>query len=250
VVRQFAWGRLSAGGIGGLLSLTQGGQNYFYFYDGKGNVAAVLDGSQNTVAAYAYDAFGELQAATGSLDQPMQFSTKLYDGQTGLAYFGFRFYQPGQGRWLSRDPLGESAGLNAYAYVHNNPVNRNDPAGLDDGFSSSPGGLGPQLNFNWGDFSAQLQAPWLYPGSGYSGFDLTFNLNLTPNLALVCDASNRGFGLDVKNLGPFEVQVTGTGLNSGQVQITIDTGNPNISAQAQVNWGQQPGVSFGVGGRF
>jgi RHS repeat-associated protein len=251
VVREYAWGRFSGGGIGGLLNVTQGGQNYFYLYDGKGNVTAVLDGSQNTVAAYAYDAFGQLEASSGALNQPMQFSTKWYDGQSGLAYFGFRFYNPRLGRWLNRDPLGEPAGLNAYTYVHNNPINRNDPTGLDDGFSSSPGGLGPQLNFNYGNFSGQLQAPWLYPGSGYSGFDLTLNLNLTPNFALVCDASTRGFGVDVKNLGPFEVQLTGSGLNSGQLQITIDTGNPNIGAQAQVTWGPQgPNFTFGAGGRF
>lgn len=251
VLRQYAWGGFSRGGIGRLLNLTQGGQNYFYFYDGKGNVAAVLDGSQNTSASYSYDAFGQLQATTGTLNQPMLFSTKAYDAQTGLAYFGFRFYQTGLGKWLSRDPLGESAGLNVYSYVHNNPVNRNDPLGLDDGFSSSPGGLGPQLNFNLGNLSAQLQAPWLYPGSGYDNFDLSFNLNLTPNLALVCDASSRGFGVDIKNIGPFEVQLTGSGLNTGQLQITIDTGNPNIGAQTQVNWGPQgSSVSVGVGGSF
>ena len=251
VVRQYAWGRFSGGGIGGLLSMTQGGQDYFYVYDGKGNVAAVQDSSQNTAASYAYDAFGQLQASAGAVNQPMRVSTKWYDEQSGLAYFGYRFYHPGLGRWLSRDPLGEPAGLNAYTYVHNNPINRFDPTGLDDGFSSSPGGLGPQLNFNYGSFSAQLQAPWLYPGSGYSGFDLSFNLNLTPNFALVCDASSRGFGIDVKNIGPFEIQLTGSGPNSGQLQITIDTGNPNIGAQSQVTWGPQGSTfSFGVGGSF
>ena len=251
LLRQYRWGRFSGGGIGSLLSSTQGGQDYFYTYDGKGNVTAVIDSSQNTAAAYSYDAFGQLEATSGSLSQPMQFSTKLYDPQTGLAYFGARYYLTGLDRWLSRDPLGEAAGLNAYAYVHNNPVNRNDPTGQDDGFSSSPGGLGPQLNFNLGDFSAQLQAPWLYPGSGYSQFDLSFNLNLTPNVALVCDASSRGFGLDVKNLGPFEVQVTSSSPSTGQLQISIDTGNPNIGAQVQVTWGPGgPTFSGGIGGSF
>ena len=36
---------------------------------------------------------------------------------------------PRAGRWLNRDPLGEAAGLNMYAYVGNNPINLNDPSG-------------------------------------------------------------------------------------------------------------------------
>ena len=49
------------GGIGGLLSRTvvgTGGGTYFYHYDGAGNVCALTDASQNTVAEYRYDAFG------------------------------------------------------------------------------------------------------------------------------------------------------------------------------------------------
>ena len=267
VVREYLWGRFSSGGIGRLLGLTQAGQHYSYAYDGKGNVMALLDSSQNVAAGYAYDAFGQLRAASGPLNQPMRGSTKWYDPQTGLAYFGYRFYAPVLGRWLSRDPRGESAGLNAYAFVHNNPANRTDPLGLDDEnsnddnsnnssndnsiFSGSPNGLGPSLNLSLGNLSAQLQAPWQYPSHGYDNFDVSFNLNLTPNLALVCDASAKAFGLDIKGIGPLEVQVEASGPSSGQLQISIDTGNPNIGLQGQVNWGPGgPSVAVGIGGTF
>jgi len=39
-------------------------------------------------------------------------------------------YDPKIGRWLSRDPLGESVGINLYAYCDNDPINRRDPLGL------------------------------------------------------------------------------------------------------------------------
>jgi RHS repeat-associated protein len=130
VVREYTWGLNLGGGIGGLLNLKQGGQDYSYLYDGKGNVAAVLDASQAVVAAYRYAPFGKLLAKTGSLEQPFGFSTKRYDAQTGLIYYGYRLYAPTIGRWTTRDPLGEAGGMNLYAFVGNNPVNWVDPWGL------------------------------------------------------------------------------------------------------------------------
>jgi RHS repeat-associated protein len=130
VLREYTWGLNLGGGIGGLLNLKQGGQDYAYLYDGKGNVAAVLDASQSVVAAYRYAPFGELLAKTGSLTQPFGFSTKRYDKQTGLIHYQYRPYAPEIGRWLTRDPLGETGGMNLYAFVGNNPVNWVDPWGL------------------------------------------------------------------------------------------------------------------------
>jgi RHS repeat-associated protein len=57
----------------------------------------------------------------------MQFSTKLYDEGTGLSYYGYRFYAPAIGRWMTRDPIGERDGINLYTFVRNNPINYIDP---------------------------------------------------------------------------------------------------------------------------
>ncbi|MEW6657080.1 MAG: RHS repeat-associated core domain-containing protein [Thermodesulfobacteriota bacterium] len=130
VLREYTCGLNKGGGIGGLLHLNQSGTDYSYLYDGKGNVTAVLDSAGAVAAAYQYDPFGRRQAQTGSLSQPMQFSTKPYDDQTGLFYYGVRFYTSGFGRWMTRDPLGEFGGLNLYSFVRNNPINWIDPYGL------------------------------------------------------------------------------------------------------------------------
>ena len=49
---------------------------------------------------------------------------------SGLTYYRARYYDPNQTRFTQRDPLGYIDGLNRYSYVHNNPVNFNDPNGL------------------------------------------------------------------------------------------------------------------------
>jgi RHS repeat-associated protein len=130
VTREYTWGLDMGGGIGGLLNLREGGSDYSYLYDGKGNVMALIDSTESIVASYRYDAFGKLLKETGTFDQPFRFSTKRYDDQAGLYNFGYRYYNPAISRWMTRDPLGEAGGINLYGFVGNNPVNFVDPWGL------------------------------------------------------------------------------------------------------------------------
>jgi len=152
----FAWGLdlsgtlQGAGGVGGLLWMTvPSGANagrYFCAYDGNGNVMALVSAADGSVAArYEYGPFGELIRATGPMAKvnPFRFSTKYQDEETGLVYYGYRYYDPGTGRWLNRDPLGEPGfellrgrqlnllgdGPNLCTFTHNNPVNYYDVDG-------------------------------------------------------------------------------------------------------------------------
>jgi len=47
-----------------------------------------------------------------------------------IGYYGFRYYDPQTGRWLSRDPIGERGGVNLYGFVWNDGVNWFDLLGL------------------------------------------------------------------------------------------------------------------------
>jgi RHS repeat-associated protein len=78
--------------------------------DGNASLAFLLDaagGARN--ASYEYSPFGEtIQAAgAGAGDNLFRFAGQYQDDETGLVYFGQRYYHPGLGRWLSRDPLGD-----------------------------------------------------------------------------------------------------------------------------------------------
>jgi RHS repeat-associated protein len=60
-----------------------------------------------------------------------RFCGKERDDETGLYYFGARYFAPWLGRWTSTDPAGFVDGMNLYCYCHNNPVTLTDPFGTD-----------------------------------------------------------------------------------------------------------------------
>ena len=130
IAREYEWGRHLGAGIGGLLHLAYAGQDYAYCYDGKGSVVTVLDATQASVAAYAYDEFGSPLGKLGTFEQPYRFSTRPYDENTGLLQYPYRAYAPALGRWLSRDALGEQKDGCLYPFVGNSPVQRVDSLGL------------------------------------------------------------------------------------------------------------------------
>jgi len=107
-----------AGGVGGLLWVNNHQSTFegktlptgvqYAAYDGNGNVAALVKAADGSVTArYDYGPFAEPIRASGPMDKanPLRFSTKYTDYQSGLVYYGYRYYAPITGRWLSRDPL-------------------------------------------------------------------------------------------------------------------------------------------------
>ncbi|MGE9269527.1 MAG: RHS repeat domain-containing protein, partial [Verrucomicrobiales bacterium] len=142
--KSFLWGQdlsgsmQGAGGVGGLLSVTDdsSGDVFYATYDANGNVSEYIDETGAIAAHYEYSPFGRVIASTGSPDDfDFRFSTKYQDNETNLLYYGFRYYNPETGRWLSRDPIAERGGLNLYAFVGNNGVNWVDILGLAAGES-------------------------------------------------------------------------------------------------------------------
>jgi RHS repeat-associated protein len=176
----FTWGTdlsgsmQGAGGVGGLLSITYCATNagtnagtYFPCYDGNGNVVALVNAANGSFAGnWEYGPFGELIRATGPMAKlnPFMFSTKFYDWETGLYYYGYRYYNPSTGRWPSRDPIGDPGSTlfdemprqitrriflkeqrepNGYEFVKNNSVVAVDAFGLQSYMGPGYGAFGP-----------------------------------------------------------------------------------------------------------
>ena len=60
----------------------------------------------------------------------LENQTYTYDTASGVRYYGYRYYTPELGRWISRDPVGEVGGKNLLNILGNDCINFNDPHGL------------------------------------------------------------------------------------------------------------------------
>ena len=123
-------GQQGAGGVGGLLMEKQGSNSYYPSFDGNGNVSEYLDSAGVVTAHFEYDPFGNTVVNTDTAGLfSYRFSTKPLDPETGLYYYGYRYYDPITGRWPSRDPIGEMGGANLYGFVTNNAISGVDHLG-------------------------------------------------------------------------------------------------------------------------
>ena len=141
----------SGGVLGQIISVRNQETDYYYHYDAIGNVIFITDSSGQIIAEYSQEGFGNIIASGGTAQNNYHLTTKEYDSDIGLYYFGARWYDPQIGRWISREPLGLD-GPNLYHFTFNNPVNGFDANGLwnsiwhyvhgfSAGFKSSSGGI-------------------------------------------------------------------------------------------------------------
>jgi RHS repeat-associated protein len=253
------------GGVGGLLEVSCYGSattNCFPAFDGNGNVAALINAADGTVAANdEYAAFGEPVRLTGVMarNNPLRFSTKYADDESDLLYYGYRFYKPSTGTWPNRDPLNAVVGdearfelmqnygfdddfsrsvaaipadLNDYIFAHNRPVMDYDLLGLCDPLPDS----GP------GDFHSNLWGHNLFGGPASS---LTFKV--------CCPAAEQylaSYGISALTSPP---PTTGHGHNfpGDFTTVTPPSGSGpcytiviNVTSTASLGYWNNPWVNF------
>lgn len=187
-----------AGGIGGLLARTAnpqlqlsssaGSAHAYYHADGNGNITALVNTNGVLLARYHYDPYGNLLGSSGPLAEAntYRFSSKEYQVNSALYYYGYRFYEPNAQRWLNRDPIGESGGLNVYSFCMNSAIRFIDSLGLH-------AGIGPGM----GDFPIDCkipgQKPIIYEAPATSG-GWGATANMPPPFGTLPKGFSRGFG--------------------------------------------------------
>lgn len=116
-----------------LLSQKKGATTNYFLKDGQGNIRALTNGSGTISESYSFDAFGKLQSGPAIPNTAYLYTGQQFDVLSGLYSLRARYYNPGDGRFLSRDRaayfFSNPIELNRYNYTHNDPLNNDDPSG-------------------------------------------------------------------------------------------------------------------------
>jgi len=127
-------------------------QAYCFAFDPQGNLVQRQNPHAYAAGAGAYDetiyeGYGALRqdakvypSAVAQYD-PVGFGGQFgyyTDTETGLLCLTHRYYDPGTGKFVNRDPIGYKGGINLYGFTGNNPVNESDPSGFEPRIKGDP----------------------------------------------------------------------------------------------------------------
>lgn len=179
------------------------------------------------------------KASSTQESMPYKFTSKEQDPETGLYYFGARYYDAKLSKWISTDPAVEkyfpgagkgsdglpglggvfnSANLDVYHYANNNPVKLIDP----DGNETILEGL-----FNYA-FSRSLLSHYGINSSAFTSPMDESALHFVSNAAMVSDVltSPKFYGLYARGfVGAYEPVNLGPIKGEGGAYIFADTNN-------------------------
>ena len=107
---------------------------FYYHPDHLGSTSYVTNLDGEVVQHVEYVPFGEvfIEERNNTWNTPYLFNAKEFDEETGLYYYGARYYDPRLSLWMSTDPAEEKyPDISSYAYCFNNPLKIIDPIGTD-----------------------------------------------------------------------------------------------------------------------
>ncbi len=115
------------------LSMDRTSASYFYHDDALGSIVGLSDMAEAAANTYRYTPFGKADSQTESITNPLRFTGREYDSESGLYFYRARYYDCEVGRFSAQDPFSGfpeiPLSLNRHSYTQNNPVNHVDPTG-------------------------------------------------------------------------------------------------------------------------
>lgn len=127
-------------GLDALKSIKNNGQQYYTMQNNVNSVTGITDSANHLTEHYEYEPFGASHTfnngysgiPNSSIGNEIQFGGRHYIASTGVYNFRFRYLDIQQGRFIQRDPLKYTDGMNLFSYVGNNTVSNIDPLGLSE----------------------------------------------------------------------------------------------------------------------
>ncbi len=219
------------------VALVNNGTLYFIHSDHLNTPQVVTNASQQVVWMGDYEPFGKLaQNQSNSIELYSRFPGQYLDGETGLYYNYFRDYDASIGRYIESDPIGLEGGINTYAYVSGNPIQKIDPFGL---LERCKTGISTTGGNNWGpahhSYQCWTNSKGLRVCKGFS-FD---------------DSNSIGLRQKVAGVNPGEVlpdeQSNEAGSKPGQTSCTDDDKNSCMDQCAENKWAWQTALPSNYG---
>jgi RHS repeat-associated protein len=117
-----------------LIGQERGNTDSYYLVDGLGSTRGLTDGAGNVTNTYSYDAFGNLIASAGNVENDYLFAGEQFDEDLEQYYLRQRYYESETGRFTRRDTysghISDPITLHKYTYANANPVNGVAPSGF------------------------------------------------------------------------------------------------------------------------
>ena len=146
---------------------------YYYHPDHLGSSSYITDREGRITQHTEYIAFGEVlfEEHSTSKTMPYLFNGKELDSETGLYYYGARYYDPKTSIFLNVDPLAEKT-MTPYAYTNNNPINLIDPTGMksEDWVEDKNGNITWRKDVNEKNYQSVLKKGEIYRGKEYTRY--------------------------------------------------------------------------------
>ncbi|MEI7985178.1 MAG: RHS repeat-associated core domain-containing protein [Armatimonadota bacterium] len=147
------------------VGLPTSGTSTFYLFDERGNTIQRLNSSQAILSHHRTDAYGLTTTNVAVANDPFvgmgaQYGY-YYESSLGMFCLTNRYYDPTNARFLTRDPISYSGGMNLYGYVGGNPIMRVDPSGTD----WDPAGLGRIINRLTNESAENIREFWADKGN-------------------------------------------------------------------------------------
>lgn len=152
----------------------------------------------------------DVEQNTGQYDNPYKFNGKELDEESGLYYYGARYYNPRLSIWYGVDPLAEDyPGWSPYAYVFDNPLRFTDPTGMskkdwvynsktnsiywnESTHSQASAGANETYLGKLGTYTSESGTTMLYPNGSVDNNSLLGGLGVMPNLDALINAGANG----------------------------------------------------------